>query len=197
MIYPLSGLLSLTSFNRIIYLIPSGLIIDSTQLDLLFTLPMDTPVLRISATGHEENAETSIVILEPAKKAYDDFITALPVESYSDVEFLKGAPAMTDFAEDQVHLVSRTSTLRLAEESFNAESFLEATGYIHLSDAARPGPEYYLSGTMLSMARPSTSEARKTWERTYELFRERRMEFCGLDLEPLEPASPQTVANEG
>ena len=195
--YPLSGLLSLTSFNRIIYLIPSGLIIDSTQLDLLFTLPMDTPVLRISATGHEENAETSIVILEPSKKAYDDFITALPVESYSDVEFLKGAPAMTDFAEDQVHLVSRTSTLRLAEESFSAESFLEATGYIHLSDAARPGPEYYLSGTMLSMARPSTSEARKTWERTYELFRERRMEFCGLDLEPLEPASPQTVANEG
>ena len=197
MMYPISSLLSLTSFDRIIYLIPSGLIIDSTQLDLLFTLPMDTPVLAISATSHEENAETSLVILEPSKRAYDDFIEALPVESYSDVKFLQRAPAMTDFAEDQIHLVTRISTLRLAEESFSADNFLEATGYVHLSDAARPGPEYYLSGAMLSMARPSRSEARKAWETTYELFRERRMEFCGLDLEPLKPASPQTVANEG
>jgi len=195
--YPLTGLMSLTIFNRLIYLRPSGLINDSSQLDLLFTLPMDTPVLGIAATNHDKGAEKSIMIFQPSMKAYDELASAFPAGSYSDDEFMQRIPAMTDFAEDQVHLVTKSSTLVLAEESFDARESLEATAYIHLSDPDLPGPEYYLSENLLSMARPTRPEPRKAWERAYELFRERRMDVCGLDLEPVKPDPAQTTTNEG
>jgi hypothetical protein len=195
--YPLTGLMSLTIFNRLIYLRPSGLINDSSQLDLLFTLPMDTPVLGIAATNHEGGTEKSIMIFQPSLKVYDELASAFPAESYSDDEFMQRIPAMTDFAEDQVHLVTKTSTLLLAEESFDARESLEATAYIHLSDPDLPGPEYYLSDSLLSMARPTRPGPREAWERSYELFRERRMDVCGLDLEPVKPDPAQTMTNEG
>lgn len=196
-LYPLTGLMSLTTFNRLIYLRPSGLISDSSQLDLLFTLPMETPVLGIAATHREGAAEKSIVIFQPSLKAYNETASAFPVESYSDDDFMQRIPAMTDFAEDQVHLVTKTSTLMFAEESFDARQALEATAYIHLSDPDLPGPEYYLSDTMLAMARPTRPEPRKAWERAYELFRERRIDLCGLDLEPVKPDPAHLATNDG
>lgn len=195
--YSLTGLMSLTIFNRLIYLRPSGLINDSSQLDLLFTLPMDTPVLGIAATNHDRGAEKPIMIFQPSLKAYDQLASAFPAESYSDDEFMLRIPAMTDFAEDQVHLVTKSSTLVLAEESFDARESLEATAYIHLSDPYLPGPEYYLSDSLLSMARPTRPGPRKAWEGAYELFRERRMNVCGLDLEPVKADPAQTDSNEG
>lgn len=195
--YSLTGLMSLTIFNRLIYLRPSGLINDSSQLDLLFTLPMDTPVLGIAATNHDGGAEKSIMIFQPSLAVYNELTSAFPAENYSDDEFMQRIPAMTDFAEDQVHLVTKTSTLMLAEESFDASEALEATAYIHLSDPDLPGPEYYLSDNLLSMARPTRTEPRKAWERAYELFRERRMDVCGLDLEPVKPDPAQTNTSGG
>lgn len=195
--YSLTGLMSLTIFNRLIYLRPSGLINDSSQLDLLFTLPMDTPVLGIAATNHDGGAEKSIIIFQPSLTVYNELTSAFPAESYTDDEFMQRIPAMTDFAEDQVHLVTKTSTLMLAEESFDAQDSLEATAYIHLSDPDLPGPEYYLSDKLLSMARPTKTEPRKAWERAYELFRERRMDVCGLDLEPVKPDPAKTNSSEG
>lgn len=195
--YSLTGLMSLTIFNRLIYLRPSGLINDSSQLDLLFTLPMDTPVLGIAATNYDGGAEKSIMIFQPSLKAYNELASAFPAESYSDDEFMQRIPAMTDFAEDQVHLVTKTSTLMLAEESFDARECLDATAYIHLSDPDLPGPEYYLSDSLLSMARPTRPEPRKAWERAFELFRERRMDVCGLDLEPVKADPAQTDSSEG
>ena len=189
--------MSLTTFNRLIYLRPSGLISDSSQLDLLFTLPIDTPVLGISAIDHEEDAGTAVVIFQPSSKAYSELSSSFLAESYSDDEFMRAIPAMTDFAEDQVHLVTRTSTLGLADQSFDAREYLEATGYIHISDPDIPGPEYYLPDAMLSKARPFEASPRQAWERTYELFRERRMDVCGLDLEPFKPITISTVAVQG
>lgn len=195
--YPLTGLMSLTIFNRLIYLRPSGLINDSSQLDLLFTLPMDAPVLGIAATNHEGGAEKSIMIFQPSLKVFNELTSAFPAGSYSDDEFMQRIPAMTDFAEDQVHLVTKTSTPMLAEASFDARESLEATAYIHLSDPDLPGPEYYLSDNMLFMARPTEPEPRKVWEKAYELFRERRMDVCGLDLEPVKRDPAETVTSEG
>ena len=195
--YPLTSLMSLTTFNRLIYLQPSGLISDSAQLDLLFTLPVDAPVLGISATDHKNDEGTSILVLQPSSKAYDELTSTFPLENYSDVEFMQGIQAMTDFAEDRVHLVAKTSALRLVEESFDAQEYLEATAYIHLSDTELPGPEYHLPESMLSMARPARPEPRKAWERTYEVFMERRMDICGLDLEPMKSDPTQTVTSEG
>ena len=178
--------MSLIAFNRLIYLRPSGLISDSGQLDLLFTLPMDTPVLGISSTGHKEDEDVSIVIFQPSAKSYTEIINDFPTKDYSDTGFLQGIHAMTDFAEDQVHLVTKTSSLRLEEDVFNADEFLDYTAYIHLSDAELPGPEYDAPQRRISSAKPAGFGPRKAWERSYEIYREQRMSVCGLDLEPFE-----------
>lgn len=184
-LYPLTGLLSLTGFNRLIHLRPSGLIRDSDQLDLLFTLPMDTPVLGISA-NHNGDSEASLVLFEPSDKAYTEVAERLAGTSYSETDFLHNIPMMTDFAEDQVHLVARTSTLRLENEQFDAAEFLEMTGYVHLSDPDLPGPEYDVPKDKVSSARPASIEAGMAWDKSYEVFRQQRIEDCGLDLELFE-----------
>lgn len=188
-LYPLTGLLSLPGFNRLIWLRPSGLIRDSDQLDLLFTLPMETPVLGISATNHNGDTEASIILFEPSKKAYQDLTDPYPEASYSETEFLHKIPMMTDLAEDQVHIVGKTSTLQSETEQFDAAEFLAITGFIHIFDPDHPGPEYDVPRKKLSSIQQSTVEARKAWERSYELYRQQRMEICGLDLEPFETSS--------
>lgn len=195
--YPLIGLMSLTTFNRLIYLRPSGLIVDSSQLDLLFTLPVDTATLGISATDNEEDAPVSIVIFQPSIRAYDELSGSFPAEGYTDIKLMQAMPAMTDFAKDQVHLVTTTGALKSTEESLSPQDYLENTGYIHLVDAEFPGPEYFMSSSMLSTARPRRAGPQQAWERTYELFRERRIDVCGLDLEPIEPDPTSTQANGG
>ena len=184
--YPLTGLMSLLAFNRLIYLRPSGIISDSGQLDLLFTLPMDTPILGISSTSHKENEDVSIVIMQPSAKSYTEIVNTISAEDYSDTYFLKGIQAMTDFAEDQVHLVAKTSSLRLEDDVFSVDEYLENTAYIQLSDPELPGPEYDIPPRRFLSAKPTAIGPGKAWERSYEIFRERRMDVCGLDLEPLE-----------
>lgn len=93
---------------------------------------------------------------------------------------------MTDFAEDQVHLVAKTSSLRLENDVFHVDDYLENTAYIQLSDPQLPGPEYNVPQKLLLSAKPATVGPGKAWERSYEIFRERRMDVCGLDLEPFE-----------
>lgn len=186
-LYPLTGLLSLTSFNRLIHLRPSGLIQDSDQLDLLFTLPMETPVLGISA-NHNGDSEASVVLIEPSNEAYQKVTEHLSETGYHETEFLHSTPMMTDFAEDQVHLVVKTSALQLEKEPFDSAEFLKMTGYVHLSDPDLPGPEYYIPKDKILSAQPSGAEPRKAWEKSYERFRQQRIDVCGLDLEPFESA---------
>ena len=146
---------------------------------------MDTPVLGISA-NHNGDSEASLILFEPSDKAYTEVAEHLAGTSYSESDFLHNIPMMTDFAEDQIHLVARTSALRLETEQFDAAEFLDMTGYVHVSDPDLPGPEYDVPKDKVSSARPASIEAGMAWEKSYELFRQQRIEDCGLDLEPLE-----------
>lgn len=184
--YPLTGLMSLIAFNRLIYLRPSGIISDSGQIDLLFTLPMDTSILGISSTSHKEDEDVSIVIMQPSAKSYTELVNTISTKNYSDTYFLQGIQTMTDFAEDHVHLVATTASLRFREDVFNVDEYLENTAYIQLSDPELPGPEYDIPQKIFRSAKPSTVGPGVAWEKSYEIFRERRMDVCGLDLEPLE-----------
>jgi len=67
--------------------------------------------------------------------------------------------------------------------AFNATAFVLSTSYIHLNDPEMPGPEYDVPRRERDKWRPENKEARRVWERMYDVFRGRRMEVCGLDLE--------------
>lgn len=188
--YPLFGLLSLSIFDRLIYLRPSGLIIDSADLDLLFTLPMESSILGISGKSEEEFNLPSIVIFEPSISAYNGALSAIPIEIYSDDEFLRHIPQISGNA-GQGHLIARTSAMSLKFNKFTATDFFKSVSYVQLTDPDFPGPEFDIPSEMFVRARPKLPQNRAIWERVYEIFRERRISICGLDLEPF----PVMVSN--
>ena len=77
---------------------------------------------------------------------------------------------------------------------------------MQLLDPNIPGPEYDVPRSLFLQSRPEEIEARKAWEELYEIYRLRRMDICGLDLEPIptldesdtvmhEPVSMVEIAN--
>ena len=70
-------------------------------------------------------------------------------------------------------------------EAFNETEFLETKAYITFSDPDIPGPEYDIPYHLRAQAMPSNNERRLLWERFYEIYRQKRMEICRLDLETL------------
>ena len=152
---------------------------------MLFTLPIETSSLGISASTADESAVPSVLLFQPSTRAFQDVISSIHAGSYSEDDYLQNIQLMTDFAGDQVHLVAKTSTLHMENDEFDARKFLDVTSYVHLSDPLMPGPEFDAPRGMLNMARPSSFQPRKAWVDVYERYREQRMEICGLDLEPI------------
>ncbi len=185
--YPLANLLSLVHYNRVLFLQPSGLILDSTPLDLLFTLPMERPLLGLSAP-EDESLQPAILLLEPSKDTYQDVISSLPEGAYLDSEFLQRVPVTPAPAdgESPMTLLAQTSALDDVDAQFNATDFFSTTAYVRLSDSSLPGPEYDIPRQDYVRAMPRSKQARKAWEGVYERFREVRMDTCGIDLEPVE-----------
>ena len=189
-LYPLTNLLALHYYNRVLYLKPAGLIFDPTPLDLLFTLPMDSPILGLSApTSTSEHPPPSILLLQPSKSTYKEISSLLPEGAYPDTEFfnlihVESAPREKEF---HTRLLAETSALdaeNVAE--FNATEFLEMTGYVHIDDPGVEGPEFDVPRPDFVRAMPSGKQARKAWESVYERYRDARRDICALDLAPVD-----------
>ena len=196
-IFPLAGLLSLSAYNRIIYLPPSGLMLDTSGLDHLFTLPMDSNILGISAGQGDDAASSSVVLLALSKESFQATISTLNAENYQEEDFLSKIPLLADLPEDQVHVVARTSSLRFEDDTFDATEFLENTSYVQISDMDMLGPEYDTPRSVLALARPEKPQPRKAWQDVYEKYRQQRMDVCGLDLEPMPAPAQLNSVTEG
>lgn len=185
--YPLTNVLSLINYNRILLVQQPGLILDSTPLDLLFTLPMERPLLGLS-DPQDEGREPAILLFEPSRETYQDLIATLPEGAYPDAEFLQKVHVehAPEDPEHQVHLLATTGLLEGESSGINATDFFDMTAYVHLSDSGLPGPEYDIPRQDFMKAMPDAKEARKVWESVYARFRDARMDVCGLDLESIE-----------
>lgn len=188
--YPLTNLLSLVWFNRLIYLPPSGLLLNADPMDLLFTLPMENRPMLGLADPLGETSEIDVLLIEPTKDLLQDTTSSLPEGAFLDTEFLgkiDTMPApMPSNGEDTIDLLAETGSLVGVDAQFNATEFLERTAYVRVKDKGIPGPEYSVPRGNMAEAMPQRREARKAWEDAYERFREARMNVCGLDLEPVE-----------
>ncbi|KAL8963626.1 MAG: hypothetical protein Q9183_004987, partial [Haloplaca sp. 2 TL-2023] len=183
-VFPLAGLLSLSAYSRVIYLPPSGLVLDTAGLDHLFTLPMESSILGISAGSAIESASPSVVLLQPSKDTFQAELAALPADKYDEDHYLSKVRLLADLPEDQVHVVARTSGLRFEDDGFDADEFLDSTSYVHIADPNMLGPEFDAPRQSIASARPDKPQSKKAWQDIYEKYRIRRMDVCGLDLEP-------------
>ena len=189
-LYPLTNLLSLMHHNRVLYLQPSGLILSSTPLDLLFTYPIPDAkhILGFTSPISSSADRPAALLIEPTRALLKDTMEALPEGSFLDTEFLSlisSRPAPPSTPADDVKpamLLAETSSLHNVDASFNSTEFLETAGYVHIQDDGVLGPEYAATKAFAN-AGPPRREARKAWQGVYQRFREGRMDICGLDLE--------------
>lgn len=188
--YPLAGLFSLTEFDRLIYLQPSGLLLNSSPLDALFTTPMNASLATLAAQSEHLPVAPPIVLFRPSMEKYHDLTASLSAGEYSEETFLQDIPHIVGkppiLGRESVQLLAETSALRLEGDDFNATSFFAGTSYVHIRDSGMPGPEYDAPRDAFLRARPRAFHARGAWEDIYETYRTKRMDICGLDLEPVE-----------
>ncbi|KAL9101228.1 MAG: hypothetical protein Q9163_003484 [Psora crenata] len=201
--YPFTNLLSLINFHRIIYLQPSGLILDASLLDLLFTLPSeDKPMLGFTSPLQSSADRPAILLIEPSNSLYRNTAAALPDGAYPDLDFISlvsttPVPSFYSAEGEPRSLLAETSSLHNRNAQFNATLFLQTTGYIHFQDVGTKGPEFDMSRDDFMRAAPGTIEGRSAWEGVYDRYRERRREVCGLDLEPVESETIHPETDKG
>lgn len=187
--YPLAGLFSLTEFDRLIYLQPSGLILNSSPLDDLFTIPMNASLATLSAQSEHLSVTPPIILFRPSTEMYHDLTVSLSAGEHSEETFLQDIPRIVGKPPipggESVRLLAETSALRLEGDDFNATSFFAGTSYVHIQDSGLPGPDYDAPRDAFLRARPQEFHARGAWEDIYETYRTKRMDICGLDLEPV------------
>jgi len=189
--YPLAGLLSLTNYNRILYLQPSGLLLNSTKLDGLLATSSKRPWAAQPAVASEAEISTRLLLITPSREDFNRAHNQLAAGPISDSELLARLmpepnllpPSSTD--QNYNKLVAETPYLHSQSQNFDATSFLASTSYVHISDPNLPGPEYDVPHEVFFQEAPSESQSRRVWESMYERFRELRMNVCGLDLEPM------------
>ena len=92
---------------------------------------------------------------------------------------------MPGISEDINQSIVGTSELHSKGGNFSLAALLATTSYVHFSDSNILGPEYDISREVFLRSSPLEAEPRKAWEDLYELYRTRRMDVCGLDLEPI------------
>ena len=191
--YPLASLFSLTNFNRLVHLQPSGLIQDTSKLDRLFTLPMSGSIATFSSLPKDTTQLPSVLVFKPSIQSHNDLLDALSSKTYSETNYISQQLVSPDPTSIQKSLTLETSLLDIEDEdSGMALSSLNSVSYVHFSDPLIPGPEYDVPRDLLRRSKPRHMQARKLWEDVYEMYRQQRMAVCSLDLEPIDSAGGGT-----
>ena len=82
--YPLTNLLSLVWFNRLIYLPPSGLLLNADPMDLLFTLPMEDRLMLGLADPLGETNEVFVFFIVEKRDLLQETTSSLPERIFGE-----------------------------------------------------------------------------------------------------------------
>ncbi|KAF2763277.1 hypothetical protein EJ05DRAFT_506888 [Pseudovirgaria hyperparasitica] len=184
--YSLSSLWAFgKEFDRVLYMQSPGLLLDSEPLDGLLAF---APTKKLSAIGAENEISMDLLLIQPDLAVWNNLKDIRAEEHISDIKLLRKT-----FSADEALLrpssyfspsiVADTASLRLPIDEFNATAFLDKTAYLRFTDPEIPGPEYDIPYVERANYRPAEDGPRLVWDRLYEVFRQRRMDVCGLDLE--------------
>ncbi|KAK7181627.1 uncharacterized protein CC84DRAFT_1104110 [Paraphaeosphaeria sporulosa] len=198
--YSIAAMYSLTTYERLIYLHAPGVVLDASALDSLLAFSKSKPMSAFPATPERKELSTSLLLISPSHETYQQLRERLVSQPSTDLELLRHAFDTPEslIAESTLamgNVVYESQSLRDASDDFNATSFNEMTTFVRLREPDMPGPEYDVPYAERARLRPQNAQAREAWEKVYEMFRQRRMEVCGLDLEYwMPPAAEQPRA---
>jgi hypothetical protein len=192
---------SLTTYERLIYLDAPGVILDASALDSLLAFSKSKPMNAFPATPERKELSTSLLLISPSHETHRQLQETRASQPSSDVELLRHT---FDTSESLIaastlamgNVVYESQALREASDDFNVTSFNEMTTFVRLRERDMPGPEYDIPYAARAQLRPQNAQAREAWESVYEVFRQRRMEVCGLDLEYWAPPAAEASRAE-
>jgi hypothetical protein len=171
----LANMLALTSFERVIYLQPRGLVMDAEILDSLFKAPVNASITALD--GAYAKPQQSLLIkpsLALAKRP------AIAKEKF-------GSPILE--RDPLSGVILPTSYMRdLPEEvdlDLDADNIYDTTGYLRFTDSDILGPEFDLKKGTFARVQPRDLDLQVIWRNAYDHFRLMRMNYCGLDLQPI------------
>ena len=187
----LARLFSLTDYTRILYLPSPGLLLDSRPFDSLLGYGPEQTLTATETNSLPRKLSTSMMLIRPEKKTYQRLLKMRSSGRLFGAELLQQHFTFPDYLspEGQYFPVQALAdTASIAEglednDSFNETEFLERKAYITFSDRGLPGPQYDIPHHLRIQAMPSNDEVKLLWKRFYEMFRQKRMEICRLDLE--------------
>ncbi|KAL1605070.1 hypothetical protein SLS60_004613 [Paraconiothyrium brasiliense] len=198
--YSLTSIYSLTSYERLMYLHAPGVVLDASALDSLLAFSKSKPMNAFPATPERRELSTSLLLISPSHETHRQLRETRQSQPSTDLELLRHE---FDSPESLIpestlamgNVVYESHSLREASDDFNVTSFNEVTTFVRLQEPDMPGPEYDIPYAERAKLRPQNAQAREAWEKVYEMFRQRRMEVCGLDLEYwTQPAADQPRA---
>ena len=193
----LAELLTLTEYNRILYLQPTGLLLSATELDRLLAKSSKNLWTESSGQGFTPRESTPLLLLAPSRAAFDKVHDRLAAEQTPDTALLAHLLSEQNltppFSADK-RLVLESTYLQNELQDSEIRSLPSSASYVHFSDPALLGPEYDIPRELFLREAPTDSRARIIWARWYEKFRDLRMEVCGLDLEPMPRAAVKPLA---
>ena len=177
--HSIASMLSLTEFETIIYLQPSGFVSNAVVLDNLFRLPKDSTMMHFRSPLRGQSSPMAFM-MSPSPEAYE----LASKETSSEMSFKQSAAALQSIPVSEKAFLA-SSDLSSEEYSLGSENPLSRVGYVRFTDDNIYGPEFDIPWRTWSRAQPSDTTQRIIWESLYEQFRGQRMGVCGLDLEPL------------
>lgn len=200
--YSLASMFALAEFERVLYLEPPGVLLDSSSLDALLAFAPQQSVAALPADEMREVVSTSLLLIRPSARSFNHLLKAYPSHRQSDTDLFRHAfPAPGSLLSDTYFispdaLMADTASLTRFPETFNASSYLSSTAYVRIWDPELPGPEYNIPYQDKLRVRPKVDAARNVWDRIYEGFRQERMEVCGLDLETWRTSDEDVTSEE-
>ena len=202
--YPdhMASIFSLTDYDRILFLSSPGLLLDAQPFDSLLRYGPDQELVTINTNSSPQKLSTSIMLIKPNAKLYERLIQASMKKHLTGAELLQQSFTYPEYVSpegayfplqafaDTASIVRRKVKGGLKSAiTLDEEKFFQAKAYVEFSDPTLPGPEFDVPIKLKNQAMPWSGEARAIWERLYEMYRQKRMEICRLDLE----SWPETV----
>ena len=183
--HPLMQLLTLTDFDNVLFLQPSGVVINATILDQLFAHSHNYSISHFVGSSSEADEPLGFMV-KPLAVSH-----LLHAQAFSSQMSPKQVASTCNSVTQNASAFLATSDLRLqsfANSLADPQAPLNGMGYARFSDLEILGPEFYIPQRTWSLARPKSDEPRQIWEGLYGRYREQRMAVCGLDLELLPDA---------
>lgn len=185
--YSLASVYGLLDYERALVLSTPGLIMDAKPLDSVLAYAPQSLIGTLQPDTSAGINGTELLLASPDAEAHAALANAASLATTSDMSVVQSTlpeALMLDAGKSDERLVASISTLHEAGTGFNATAYLSSAAYIYFSDPKLPGPEYDVPYADKVKARPRNKDADWTWTKLYGSFAQKRMDMCGLDLEP-------------